>query len=1653
MDDQPAIGRQITGVSFGLYTSEEIRKLSVKKITNPILLDNLNHPTKGGLYDPALGPLDRDEICATCSLNYTSCPGHMGYIDLALVTYNPIYFASMFQLLRATCFYCHHLKAPQSRVHALKIKLKLLDAGLLSEAMDLDAEMANPSLDVEEEKGAGMSKEKVDVDEQVRQMDAYYVRKMENAGLSTGNVNKGGISLTKHIHEYRGQAINEFLKHTCTIKRCANCHGYAPSLRRDGSAKIFKMPVPEKYRQVMMAKNGNADEEALFSSEKSEKTTYEDHSEAEEVSDSESIIEEEAAQEGIKALQKPKQAEAGSARGAVFLTPLQVQRHMELLWKRERRVLRLIFGCLSYSGDGKKLVTDPNMFFLEVIPVPPSRFRPPSKMQDQVFENAQNINMGKILKANVMLLELKKQTKEKDNEKTPKNSHFASLINAWIDLQVHVNSLMDSTLNTNDGKDPPVGIRQVLEKKEGLFRKHMMGKRVNYAARSVISPDPYIDTDEIGIPTVFATKLTYPEPVNQWNHQEMRQAVINGPDVHPGATHVEHENGTLSALINFNREGRIALANQLMTPASGGASWKPKKVYRHLRNGDALLLNRQPTLHKPSIMAHKARVLPGEKTIRMHYANCNTYNADFDGDEMNVHFPQSELARAEAYTIANTDNQYLVPTSGKPLRGLIQDHVGAGTVMTCRDTYFHREQFIQLLYGALPDNSKRVSVPTPCIIKPKMLWSGKQLVSAVLKNLCDGEIALNCTSKTKVPSSSWGKNSEEGDVIVRDGELLVGILDKSQFGATAFGLVHSAYEVYGSNMAGKLLTALGRLFTLYLQYRGFTCGLDDMVLLESADIERKDILKESLVCGKIEAAKFVKQDDPNDEETLKRNMEKVFRDEDETTGLDNAMKGCLNKLTSQVISSCLPSGQLKPFPHNNLSLMTLSGAKGSNVNFSQISCLLGQQELEGKRVPTMVSGKTLPSFRPFDHSARAGGYVQNRFLTGIRPQEYFFHCMAGREGLVDTAVKTSRSGYLQRCLIKHLEGMRVHYDMTVRDDDGSVIQFNYGEDSLDVTKVTFLEKFNFMADNYKSFLMKLNPKAALSALNVTKASRKMDKALRKPTRNDPVLSHLRPDMYLGSVSERFHNEVSAFVEKNEAYLDQKGIDADKFRTMMHLKYLRSLAEPGEAVGLLGAQSVGEPSTQMTLNTFHLAGFGAVNVTLGIPRLREILMTASASIKTPLMSLPVLSTDGALKQVEGVKRAFTKFSVADVLQEATVVESLTKPDYSTKARNRRYRVKLDFVPKSVFSSEYGLTFEEILRSVEHRFTKRLILEILKTMKEADKKVIKNIGRAVKAMQESLEGEKETGNDDTEMGTGKSKGSVSSDDEEDGDEDDVQVNEEDGTSGRVRSKQNVSYENDEELVEDEDAVEQVSDTEEMDLDNELVDSAPQKISKSIRSSKRIQDVLCSSVYIEDYMFDQKANRCEIVLKFPANSRKLLLTSIIEKVAKIAVIKATPGISRCLVNREERGGKVTLSTEGVNIRAAWNYPSVIDVNNLYSNDIHAILRTYGVEAARNAIVNEVAGVFKVYGIGVDRRHLTLIADYMTFGGGYTPFNRIGIGSNVSPFLKMSFETTMSFLKSSSLYGEVDSLASPSSRLVLGRVVESGTGCMDVLQPLQAS
>ncbi|KGL91263.1 DNA-directed RNA polymerase I subunit RPA1, partial [Charadrius vociferus] len=1678
------------------------RKLSVKPITNPQYLDNVGNPASNGLYDLALGPPDSKEVCATCMQNFSNCPGHFGHIELPLTVYNPLFFDKLYLLIRGSCLNCHMLTCPRAVVHLLLSQLKVLEKGLLHGVHDLEV-ILNRAKQCADATGSEIEEE---LNHHVQEILQIFLSLFFFLFL---------LYQVKNVCECRNKLIAQFWKSHMSSKKCPNCKSRRSLVRKEHNSKLTVT-----YPSTVYHKSGE-----------------------------ESILDEPA---GIEESQLGKRG---------YLTPMTAKEYILALWKNEGFFLRYLFpGMDPHESSG----FSPDMFFLDLLVVPPSRYRPVNRVGDRLFTNGQTVNLQAVMKDAKMIRKLlvfmaKEQcqpikiTEEEIQTETGENNEpldhsvltmipgqtiADKLYNAWIRLQSHVNIVFDSDMDKLMTEKYP-GIRQLLEKKEGLFRKHMMGKRVDFAARSVICPDMYIGTNEIGIPMVFATKLTYPQPVTPWNVKELRQAVINGPKVHPGASMVINEDGSRTVLSASSLTQREAIAKQLLTPSSGAPQSGLKIVCRHIKNGDVLLLNRQPTLHRPSIQAHRARILPGEKVLRLHYANCKAYNADFDGDEMNAHFPQSELGRAEAYTLAFTDEQYLVPKDGKPLPGLIQDHMISGVSMTIRGCFFTREQYMELVYRGLTDKKGRIKIFPPAIMKPQRLWTGKQVVSTLLINIIPEKyLPLNLTGKAKIGGRAWVKGPAnrclnldsmcESQVIIRNGELLCGVLDKAHFGSSAYGLVHCCYEIYGGETSGKVLTCLGRLFTAYLQlYRGFTMGIEDILVKPEADHKRRKIIEKSSQRGieTVRAALNLPETASCEEVQGKWQDAHLCKDQRDFNMVDLKFKEEVNNYNNEVNKVCMPLGLHRSFPDNNLQLMVQSGAKGSTVNTMQISCLLGQIELEGRRPPLMASGKSLPCFQPYDFSPSSGGFVTGRFLTGIKPSEFFFHCMAGREGLVDTAVKTSRSGYLQRCIIKHLEGLVVQYDLTVRDSDGSVVQFLYGEDGLDIPKTQFLqpEQFPFIAENYEviqktnhldealarmesrqanqhfkaikkwrarhqnsmqregGFLMFSQKKMATvkaqipggeikngrnpATLQLLKMWYELDekkrrKYLKKANKcPDPSLGVWRPDTYFASVSETFENGVEDYVNKweseNRRSCTCPALSSDRLKDLLHLKWQRSLCDPGEAVGLLAAQSIGEPSTQMTLNTFHFAGRGEMNVTLGIPRLREILMVASANIKTPTMSVPVFNTKKALKKVKQLKKRFTRVCLAEVLQKVEIEESLRVKCKQNK--HRLYKIQFHFLPHEYYRDEKCVKPKEILHFMETKFFK-IFLEAIKR-KNAKMASFTEVSTR-KATRKDLDGDQD-----------KTMNSQEAPAEEEENIVDAEADEGDGDATEAKRKKNQEEENGEENVdenlEDEDAE---SEKEEgnpgaEEDQNEAGGEDSQHLSFMSQTEKekdrllqsaelRVNAVLDNHPSIQDYKFDiENELWCEVSLALPLMKVYFDLSSLLASLARSTVIHEVKGITRCLLNEStnKQGEKeLVLHTEGINLVELFRYSDILDLNRLYSNDIHAMAKNYGIESALRVIIKEIKDVFAVYGIVVDPRHLSLVADYMCFEGFYKPLNRFGIQSNSSPLQQMTFETSYKFLKEATMMGAHDELRSPSACLVVGKVVKGGTGLFDLKQPL---
>ncbi|KAJ0696338.1 putative DNA-directed RNA polymerase [Helianthus annuus] len=1669
----------VEGVSFSFMTDEEVRKHSVLKVTNPILLDPVGRPMLGGLYDPLLGPIDDQAPCKSCGQQSFNCPGHCGHIDLVSPVYNPLLFDMLYTILRQTCFFCRHFKARREEVEVCTTKLTMIAQGDVTGAKNYVNVSDSKDIDMEESDGNNVS---------------------SSGSQSDGPAQTHNDFWTSVQYIEAKSVLKDFLSKPS--KSCHSCECKNPKITKPTFGS-FRMEMSVKDAEKNHIKGyqlgSSRDEEELLEDEDdkiSEVINVNEQSEEDRV---------DTAGTGASAASSSKRKNVKKKKSKVpldfmelkkrysgSLLPSRVISIIKDLWENEAGLCSFICDMQQLNGSVK---SNYSMFFIKALLVPPTKFRPAAVAGDSVMENPQTVLLGKVVQSNDAL-----------GKAHISKLEGSKIADRWKDLQQSVNVLFDSKTATNlTLKSANTGICQLLEKKEGIFRQKMMGKRVNYACRSVISPDPYLAVNEIGVPPYFALRLTYPERVTPWNAGKLKDAIINGSNIHPGATHYADKVSTVR--LPQSKKMRISISRKL--PSSRGTGIQTKKssdyefegkvVYRHLQDGDIVLVNRQPTLHKPSIMAHVVRVLKGEKTLRMHYANCSSYNADFDGDEMNVHLPQDEISRAEAYNIVNANNQYIVPTRGDTVRGLIQDHIVSSVLLTMKDTFLDREDFNQLLYTSgvfagggssqhgkvsIVDKACHVEPVFPAVLKPKPLWTGKQVITAILNHLTRGYKPCIVDNKVKIPEQYFQgkevkqdknktnkrlkkelaefdnanlKEADETRLLIWKNELVCGVIDKAQFGK--YGLVHTVQELYGPDIAGLLLGAFSRLFTSFLQFHGFTCGLDDLMVAPDCDKEMRMELEGEDVGEKVHR-KFVNLENQKiGTRELQLETEKIIRSNGvtATASLDNLMQTELRDKGSMISKKWLPKGLLKPFPQNCISLMTISGAKGSSVNFQQISFLLGQQELEGKRVPRMVSGKTLPSFSPWDFTSRAGGYIVDRFLTGLRPQEYYFHCMAGREGLVDTAVKTSRSGYLQRCLIKNLESLKVSYDHTVRDADGSIVQFYYGEDGVDVHQTSFLSNLQVLKSNQEIINQKLK---------------------------EP----LEFNSYIQELPQGVKDKVKSFKHRNE--------NREDLLMLIRQKYLSSLAHPGEPVGVIAGQSVGEPSTQMTLNTFHLAGRGEMNVTLGIPRLQEILMTAAPNIKTPMITCPLLqgrSMEDAERLVEKVK----KLSVAEVMQSIEVSKLPLVLINNQPCRVYKLIVKLK-KPKHVSLQNCQETLRNIfLRALEDTIERHIAL-------------LSRIN-GIKSVKNS----KSDGAGDDDSGSNLDRDDGHEDDQEDDDDDD---NEKDETADDLgadynkRKRQNtdsVEYESSEE--EDEDGEEEEEEKEaSSDLENDGVEGKDDgKTGKEVESESESDDEtngggLAKEQEQEDKDMDKaklKPNEEFVTRKFDrstfvevkdlslevhfrfTNEPEILLAEVVQKAAKKVYIKGSGKLDQCQPvkysvnvkqvcwnqnhpeikkmnekvknndNKKEENKHVpcALQASGVELPAFWDMEQDLDVDHVYSNNIHTMLNTYGVEAARTSIIMEMQNVFGSYGVEIDYRHLSLIADYMTHSGGYRPMSRFGsISESVSPFHKMSFETASKFIVEAASHSMMDNLETPTARICLGLPVKVGTGSMELMQKL---
>ena len=1160
-------------------------------------------------------------------------------------------------------------------------------------------------------------------------------------------------------------------------------------------------------------------------------------------------------------------------------------------------------------------------------------------------------------------------------------------------VQFHIATFMNNEIPgqpqaTQRGGRPIKSIRQRLRGKEGRIRGNLMGKRVDFSARTVITPDPTISIDEVGVPRSIASNLTYPEIVTPFNIDKMRELVENGPSQHPGAKYIIREDGQRLDLRYVKKPSDTHLEFGY-------------KVERHLQDGDLIIFNRQPSLHRMSMMGHRVRVMP-YSTFRLNLSVTTPYNADFDGDEMNMHVAQSFETRAEISELMMVPRQVITPQANRPIVGIVQDTLLGCRLLTKRDTFLEKDQMMNCLMWVPNWNGV---IPVPAILRPRPLWTGKQLFSMILPNVNLIRFANGYPDKDEEAAPACWISPTDTKLLIEQGELLSGMVDKKTVGNSQLSLIHVILQDHGPEIGRRFLDECQKVINSWLVSRGYTIGIGDTI----ADESTMEKINQTISKAKSEVSSIIMKAQQGSLET--------------SPGLNprDAFEKMVNEVLNSATMTAGNSAQKSLKETNNIKTMVLSGSKGSFINISQITACVGQQNVEGKRIQFGFRNRSLPHFTKDDYGAESRGFVENSYLRGLTPQEFFFHTMGGREGLIDTAVKTSESGYIQRRLIKAMEDVMIRYDNTARNSLGDIIQFLYGEDGMDAMTVE-TQKFDLMKmnnkqleDKYKFNLDKLdfgedileyeviqdiktNPdtrselERELQQLYIDRKELRRDVPsgddsmplpvnlrrliwnaqkifhvdLTKPTDLHPVkaisgLKSLAEKLVVvggtdGLSVEAQRNATTLFNILLRSTLSSKRV-IEEFRLStaafdwllgeIENRFQQSLVEPGECVGAIAAQSIGEPATQMTLDTFHFAGVSSKNVTLGIPRLKEIINVAKKP-KTP--SLTVYLTEEFARDSEKAK------SVQSYL-EHTTLEKVT-------AATEIYYDPLD--PEKLTTvieedQEFVKAFYELEEVNVEKLSPWLLRIELDREMMTDKRLV---------MMDILE----------------------------------RINSEWGSDLSV-------------IVSDDNA---------------------EKLIVRIRIVSQEQSKWDEANTDDD----------EFLKRIEAN----MLSDM--------SLRGVSGITKVFMKEVDRKDRIdentgtfvdkykewVLETGGTNLLAALSFPSV-DHTRTVSNDIVEIIQVLGIEAVRLAILKELRYVLSVYGIYVNYRHLAVLSDIMTYRGHLTAITRHGINrQDTGPIMRCSFEETVEILFEAAMFSEKDLLRGVSENILLGQLPPLGTGAFDL-------
>jgi len=1264
--------------------------------------------------------------------------------------------------------------------------------------------------------------------------------------------------------------------------------------------------------------------------------------------------------------------------------PIVIKLSPEMVLKIFKRISDEDVTFMGFSP----LWSRPDWMICQVMLVPPPAVRPSVKHDaQQRSEDDLSHILVNIIKTNKTLL-----------EKIQNNSP-ANVIDDWtMVLQYYTATQVDNkipgvaSVAQRSGR-PLKSIKDRLNGKGGRIRGNLMAKRVDYSARSVITADPNLSIAQLGVPLKIAKNITKPVTVNKLNKAFLTTLVRNGPDNWPGAKILEKPGGESITL-------RYYMDRESITLNDGDI------VHRHMMDGDPVLFNRQPTLHRMSMMAHIAKVMHKGDTFRMNVADTKPYNADFDGDEMNLHMPQDPESESELKNLAAVPYNIISPANNSPIIGIYQDSMLGCYQFTRENINFDSRKAMNLLMMCNTVNEDKL---LDCSKKSKGITSF-DILSQITPPL-SMKLATEAFKKKKNPDFSTSNLVVE----IQNGNYIRGQMDKKVLGAGTKGLIHRTCNDFGNKTSAKYIDDLQNIITDYMQIASFSVGISDLI----SNKETNDEIVKVITNKKTEVRDLIEQTQLG---IFENKTGKTNNEEFETK---------VNNILNQATADSGKIGLKSLSSNNRFVTMVQSGSKGSDLNISFMIACLGQQNVDGKRIPYGFDNRTLPHYSKYDDSPIARGFVENSYINGLTPQELFFHAMGGRVGLIDTAVKTSTTGYIQRRLIKGLEDLMVGYDMTVRNNKNKIVQFLYGDDGFDTIKVEcqllplvsmsvqeIYDHFMISSskDNIESKILLKN------AYNRHKKPQNIQKFKARIQDNIDFMLKMRNDIvkhvFKHKSSEAINipvafyhiiNNVQGQLNiSNNSLVDLTPLEAyqmiDKcYETlsMMHytpptllfkttfyyylspkellfvkrfnknaiillldsilLSYKKAIVAPGEMVGMIAGQSIGEVSTQMTLNTFHFAGVASKsNVTRGVPRIEEIL-SLSNEPKNPSLTVYL---------------------------------------------NKEDETQQDKVQSLMYMLEHTKLYD-IVKTTEICFDP----DDLNTLIEEDKDTIQQYKEFESMVTECA---------DYTLGSEVEK-----------------------SKWIIRMEMNAEVMLDKNITMD-------------DINFTLNNSYENQI--NCIYSDYNSDKLIFRIRMNEVIKSNQKTKNNKINPLDQSDQIYILKNFQDQLQNNIILRGIKGINKVILrqikdNLVELNGAFkkediwVLDTVGSNLLSILSL-DYIDKVRTFSNDIQEIYNVLGIEAARQSIYNELADVIEFDGTYINYHNFSVLVDRMTYSYKMISIFRHGINNdNIGPIAKASFEETPEMFLKAARHAELDTFRGISANVMTGQEGYFGTSAFQVI------